>query len=199
MEIFSMVEMKRPDAGRPADRQTANRASGPGLMSRRWWTGALALALSLGFAFMNANSASAATYYRYVNLLRNWETGRCLDSNAVGQVYTNPCQQGNDYQTWTVVYKARMDHDIVQIVNKATQRCLYWNDKPALVLATVACEVSWTQDPSASLLWRAAGSSWDNVQLTDIHASKCLDSNRGGSAYMHDCNGGGYQHWKLGF
>ncbi|SHH89993.1 Cytolethal distending toxin A/C domain-containing protein [Streptomyces sp. 3214.6] len=166
--------------------------------SRRWWAGALALVLSLGFAFMNANPASAAgSIYIKTNILRNWETGRCLDSNWEGQVYTNPCDQGNDYQTWTVVYKGHSAFDEVQIVNKATQRCLYSNDNPALVLATVPCEgVPAGQTPGAGQLWGADGSGWDNVQLK--RAWWCLDSNRGGSAYVQGCNGGNYQHWKLG-
>ncbi|MDX2678969.1 RICIN domain-containing protein [Streptomyces sp. NY05-11A] len=166
--------------------------------SRRWWAGAFALVLSLGFAFMNANPASAAgSIYIKTNILRNWETGRCLDSNWDGQVYTNPCDQGNDYQTWTVVYKSHSAYDNVQIVNKATQRCLYTNDYPALVLATVPCEgVPAGQTPGKGQLWAAVGSGWDNVQL--VGAEGCLDSNRGGSAYVQGCNGGNYQHWKLG-
>ncbi|MEV1062060.1 RICIN domain-containing protein [Streptomyces sp. NPDC050263] len=194
-----MLDMKRPDVVRAADVQAPTRTAGLGLSSRRRWTGALAVTLSLGFAFMNANTASAAGgIYVKTDILRNWETGRCLDSNSVGQVYTNPCDQGNDYQRWTVVYKGHSAFDEVQIVNKATQRCLYSNDYPSLVLATVPCEgVGAGQTPGAGQVWGADGSGWDNVQLKK--RQWCLDSNRGGSAYMQDCNGGNYQHWKLGF
>ncbi|MEZ0114579.1 hypothetical protein ABH920_008614 [Catenulispora sp. EB89] len=41
--------------------------------------------------------------YYYFYSLQNQATGRCLDSNAAGQVYTtNPCQApGNAYQDWS--------------------------------------------------------------------------------------------------
>lgn len=37
----------------------------------------------------------------YTTGLQDAATGRCLDSNAKGQVYTSPCQvPGNRYQDW---------------------------------------------------------------------------------------------------
>jgi hypothetical protein len=39
--------------------------------------------------------------YYYFYSIQNQATGRCLDSNASGQVYTSPCQApGNAYQDW---------------------------------------------------------------------------------------------------
>jgi hypothetical protein len=32
--------------------------------------------------------------------LKDVATGRCLDSNASGSIYTNPCQPTNEYQQW---------------------------------------------------------------------------------------------------
>jgi len=46
-----------------------------------------------------ATSESGGKYTFYS--LRDKATGRCLDSNAAGQLYTNPCQApGNPYQDW---------------------------------------------------------------------------------------------------
>ncbi len=39
--------------------------------------------------------------YYYFYSIHDQQTGRCLDSNAAGAVYTNPCQApGNAYQDW---------------------------------------------------------------------------------------------------
>lgn len=39
--------------------------------------------------------------YYYFYSIHSQATGRCLDSNAAGDVYTNPCQApGNAYQDW---------------------------------------------------------------------------------------------------
>jgi len=39
--------------------------------------------------------------YYYFYSIQDQATGRCLDSNAAGAVYTNPCQApGNAYQDW---------------------------------------------------------------------------------------------------
>jgi Cytolethal distending toxin A/C domain len=172
----------------------ALRSSALGLLSRRLWQVALALVLSLGLATVNASSASAADIGS--NFLHNWQTGRCLDSNAAGSVYTNPCQSGNGYQTWRVIYFGHTDYDIVQIRDVATGHCL-WRDNGNPIAAPCPAD---TAPNVGGTLWRAVGSSWNLVNLTDPYADHpCLDSNYAGSVYILGCNGGGYQNWKLGY
>lgn len=159
--------------------------------SRRWWTGALTLAMSLGFATLSAGPASA---YVGPDLLRNWETGLCLDSGpgdegGRGQVYTNPCQPGNDYQTWNILYQGHDGHDIVMIQDKATGLCL----SRQLDVSTLPCNGA-----AADQRWLAVGGGWNNVQLKSSGSGACLDSNRNRDVYTLGCNGGGYQAWKLG-
>ncbi|KND28198.1 hypothetical protein IQ63_33835 [Streptomyces acidiscabies] len=80
--------------------------------------------MSLGALFMSTTPASA---YVGENFLRNWETGRCLDADNTGSIYTLPCQQGNAYQTWEPNYIRHSTYDMVQVKNKATGRCLHVN------------------------------------------------------------------------
>src|SRR5262245_16836462 len=53
-------------------------------------------------------------------IIRNWKTGRCLDSNWDGAVYTLGCN-GGDYQKWKVEYFSLSKY---QIKNVATGRCI---------------------------------------------------------------------------
>jgi hypothetical protein len=53
-------------------------------------------------------------------LLKNTDNGRCLDSNANGQAYTNPCSTANNYQNWQVVPNG----SYILLKDKATGRCL---------------------------------------------------------------------------
>ncbi|MER5435057.1 ACP synthase [Streptomyces sp. NPDC002588] len=168
--------------------KTRTRTSFLGRFAIRGWVTALALGLSLGLSFVSAGPASA---YVGQNFLRNWQTGRCLDSNHNGEVYTLPCQQGNDYQTWEPVFVAHYFYDVVEVHNKATGLCLYLTAQNQL--ATSNC------NNSSNALWIAAGS-WDVLQLQSFfNSTQCLDSNAAGSAYVLGCNGGGYQNWRLGY
>ncbi|GAA3801960.1 hypothetical protein GCM10023083_41220 [Streptomyces phyllanthi] len=124
--------------------------------------------------------------------LGNWAL---LDSgwpgeSGTGAVYTNPCQQGNDHQTWNIIYLYHADWDVVRIQNKATELCLF---SYGLGMYAGQCNAS------AYGAWYGQGSGWGKVRLMNYETINCLDSNYSGSVYGHACNNGGYQLWKLGY
>jgi hypothetical protein len=49
------------------------------------------------------------------------DNGRCLDSNANGQAYTNPCSTSNTYQNWQIVANGSF---YFLLKDRATGRCL---------------------------------------------------------------------------
>jgi hypothetical protein len=62
----------------------------------------------------------------YVYSIKDQATGRCLDSNANGQVYTNPCQApGNAYQDW--YWQKGSVFSYVSFMDAATSLHLYFN------------------------------------------------------------------------
>jgi hypothetical protein len=64
--------------------------------------------------------------YYYFYSLQDQATGRCLDSNAGGSVYTNPCQApGNAYQDW--YWGAGMNKNTSKFTDVATSLPL-WGD-----------------------------------------------------------------------
>ncbi|MGW0949269.1 RICIN domain-containing protein [Streptomyces sp. NPDC002623] len=169
-----------------------------GLVSRAT-TALLALAVSMGFLFLNAGSAAALNDGDLIttNFIRSWQTGRCLDSNASGQVYTLPCQQGNNYQTWKIIYRYTDGHDRVSIMNVATGLCLaaepkdlYQANGHNIFTGDYLKYCGWAR------AWEGAGTSWDNVQLIN---GWCLDSNYAGDVYTTPCGDNDYQHWRVGY
>ena len=130
---------------------------------------------------------------------QNWANGYCLDSNHAGDVYTKPCQEGNNFQTWDV---SHFYADSWIVKNRATGRCLtaWWpNDK--IVVRTGACD-----NPTPQ--WEIPGD-WKNTHLmTGLNFKFCLDSAGhndpqypaegapGGGGYTANCNYGTYQTWR---
>jgi hypothetical protein len=69
-----------------------------------------------------AGTSQQGFYYFYS--IENQATGRCLDSNAAGDVYTNPCQApGNEFQDWT--WGAGSITDTSMFTDLATSRPLW--------------------------------------------------------------------------
>jgi len=102
------------------------------------------------------------------------QTGRCLDSNEQGSVYTLACSGGN-YQNWKRQGEAFADDQ--------TGRCLDSNEQGSVY--TLACSGGNYQN------WERRGQTF-----VDDQTGRCLDSNEQGSVYALACNGGNYQNWK---
>ncbi|WP_460065892.1 RICIN domain-containing protein [Streptomyces sp. YKOK-I1] len=171
-----------------------DRDPGPRRFARRGWMTAFAVGLSLMFSFFGTGTASAAVPTLGPAHLSSLATGRCLDGGPAnesgkGDVYTNGCQSGNQWQQWQVEIVYHASYDVVMIRHTATNTCL----TQQLGLATVPCNGG-----DASQLFQAQGSGWNDVQLRDLPLANCVDANGSGDAYMLGCNGGLYQHWKLG-
>ncbi|WP_432976039.1 RICIN domain-containing protein [Dactylosporangium sp. CA-233914] len=145
---------------------------------------------------------SPAQAYVGTNILRNWETGRCLDSDWNGDVYTLPCDLpvgSNDHQIWEPIRRAHAEFDVVILKNKATSRCLGWlPGKPNVIRTTVQCGYD-GRATDIRVLWSAVGTGWANVLFRNNVGGEVLDSNRAGNVYPHAFNDGGFQHWKFGF
>jgi hypothetical protein len=119
------------------------------------------------------------------------QTGRCLDSNGSGSVYTNPCQYpGNLYQVWTqteweAVVPGGPTYYFLTFKDYATGRCLDSNGSGSVY--TNLCQLP--GNPYQT--WYAGGGG----PLLDGGTSRCLDSNYAGHVYTLPCNGGNYQKW----
>ncbi|MFI1398127.1 RICIN domain-containing protein [Streptomyces sp. NPDC020681] len=154
--------------------------------------GIVALALLPAAALSVVTSGNSAQASAGASILRNMETGLCLDSNFNGDVYTSPCGSpidSNAFQLWE-----RFEfRGSVQLTNIATGRCLSqrW-DRP---IATEPCSLS---HPSAGWQFWGVEGGWDNIVLRNSY-SDALDSDRAGGVYSYPYNGGGFQRWKLGY
>lgn len=127
-------------------------------------------------------------------LLKNRATGRCLDSNSQGAVYTLPCQKGNGYQTWIM---NGTFNEQASFRNQATGKCLdMWFDGSRPVLTVGECRSfnNFRPTPSAEpgkfLVEISA-------QFLEMRERVCVDSDHEGHAYALECNSGGYQKWEL--
>jgi serine/threonine-protein kinase len=124
--------------------------------------------------------------------LKDYQTDRCLDSNAAGQVYTNPCQfPGNLYQNWDLwqydlMTPGGVPYSVWAWQDVATGRCL--DSNAAGNLYTNPCQAPGNDYQT----W--VGGVISN-EIVDEHTGLCLDSNYAGQAYTHVCNGGNFQAW----
>jgi hypothetical protein len=137
-------------------------------------------------------AAQATPVSSVVEGLQDDATGYCLDSNAAGRIYTNPCQvPGNHYQDWYITkWEFVTEFDVTyaySIMDLQTGRCLDSNAAGQLY-TTNPC-----QPPgNAYQMWALGGS---GLVYIDTATGLVLDSNFAKSAYTHTPNGGLYQDW----
>ncbi|WP_213453314.1 RICIN domain-containing protein [Rhizomonospora bruguierae] len=177
-----------------------------GGLRRSWrsghWLARLLVALGV-LAGAVLVSASPAQAYVGPDLLRNWATGRCLDSNRNGDVYTLPCDASrrNRYQLWQPIYRGKLSPerpDLVLLKNVETGMCLsrgmwvYPAPNRGQIYTRADCD--WSSGD-----WEAWGTNWTMVQFVLPLNEYCLDSNGAGDVYYLNCNAGGYQKWRLGY
>lgn len=75
-----------------------------------------AFAATFTFALRPAGAASTM-------MIRNWNNGRCLDSNSAGAAYTLPCN-GGAYQQWVELTEKSGSAYPNRLIDLATNRCL---------------------------------------------------------------------------
>ncbi|GAA4197819.1 RICIN domain-containing protein [Microbispora amethystogenes] len=162
-------------------------------------TGAAAMAAAAVMAVSVTLPAPAQAYVGKHNL-KNYATGRCLDSNWDGAVYTLPCAPNgtNAHQMWEPLlqYRDGVNPDIVVLRNDATGRCLARINSTGELRTIVECD---DNDSYATVEWYAQGSSWKRVIFSHWYGntSYAVDSNFTGGAYAQAWNGGLRQQWNF--
>ncbi|WP_345440565.1 RICIN domain-containing protein [Actinoallomurus vinaceus] len=145
--------------------------------------GAFVLLSSVGVVTATATGASAQTVgpHRIVQDA----TGRCLDGNKAGKVYSRPCNGGN-YQKWKLTsHKMDRIRTAWYVKNVATGRCL--DSNKAGNVYTLPCNGGNYQYwlPTLPANW------------LDWATNLYLDGNAKGAVYTHTKNQGRYQIWYL--
>lgn len=127
------------------------------------------------------------------NLYRNRQTGRCLDSNHQGAVYTNTCDRRNAYQQWEVHFfrpKWYAGKEIILMKNVATGRCLdSWDRR----IMTLGCHAWRPQQFSVDYKRYRLGTTWRS--FTGETSGMRLDSNDRGDVYGEPEHGNRNQEW----
>ena len=103
----------------------------------------------------------------------NVATGRCLDGDALGRVYTRGCNGGR-YQDWYVSQEANWR----ELVNSVTGRCLEPNFFGTVV--TLNC-MSSNRNPTFVVLPAGGVGRYFLVAISGPSAGSCLDSNGAGN------------------
>ncbi|MCM4083620.1 RICIN domain-containing protein [Paractinoplanes hotanensis] len=141
--------------------------------------------MSAGIVIMP--SAAHAELYDFH--LEHEKSGRCLDSNSQGDVYTLPCVWGNDFQTWNKRPSS------TQFQNKATGRCLDSND--SYKVYTLPCDSS---GGNRYQKWNSYTAEGGYSKYVNSRTRGALDGDTKGNVYTRDddaeSNYNHYQHWR---
>ncbi|MFD6566744.1 ricin-type beta-trefoil lectin domain protein [Micromonospora profundi] len=122
--------------------------------------------------------------------LKNKATGRCLDSNSQGDVYTLPCNGGR-YQRWnyTRYYSDSTPYWDFKLKNDATGRCLDGNAQGEVY--TRPCQ-SWNEYQS----WHGPVFNSSHRYIDSQKTKRNLDSNAAGNVYTNPrTDNNDYQQW----
>jgi hypothetical protein len=157
------------------------------MFKRARWVARLAILVSVGAAafVVGTSPAHAAGIWT----LTDAATGRCLDSNYAGSVYTLTCNGGN-YQNWSQINEGS---GAFEVRDMQTGLCLYYEPpvgtNPLSHIGTHACS-------DYNTWWLEVGGV-DGTVFVGYWSSTVLDSNRAGSVYANDqwATGNLYQNW----
>ena len=120
--------------------------------------------------------------------LTNYETGLCLASNSVGQVWTEPCTHGGAEEWNIVVTPSSNPNEAIQSLDSG----LWLDSNSSGALYT---------DPGNGGAYQSWVLLYPNDKgefaFQDVATGRWLDSNSAGSAYTNPGNGGSYQSWSI--
>ncbi|MDX3663759.1 hypothetical protein PV646_41300 [Streptomyces sp. ID05-26A] len=160
----------------------------------------LAVALASLAALMAVTPAAQA--YENVQFESIKYRGYCLDSNAAGDVYMNPCNGNNNYQRWLMTWTGTRSydgHEQVRLRNAATLRYLMqWRvGYPALQTGPLGGV------NSNRAVVDGVGTSWSDVRLRASHFDStagqgdlCAHAIQPSVAVSFNCNNTDEQRWQ---
>ncbi|MYR55761.1 hypothetical protein GTY54_05705 [Streptomyces sp. SID625] len=144
--------------------------------------GAAALLLTGTTATAHAAGGPGGGVWR----LQNAQTGRCLDANGTGGVYTSSCSTTAASQRW----EYHVVNGKIQLKNTSSARCLKPTTPFSLILETRPCGID-------------ANELWDEVFVSGklrlvSPGGNALDSDAKGKAYLNQYGPDNpYQQWYL--
>jgi hypothetical protein len=183
---------------RPNDKQSPN----PSRHRLRIRWALLALGVLITCVAVTKALTAAPALADGTTILRNWQTGVCLDSDYGGDTFVslNNCNFGTSQQWNITTVSSYLGLPVVAIQDTQTGLCLTssysWpGSSQAIPLFTSQCSAGSGYLPTQ--LWIESGNSYMGQYMNDATA-QCLD-NSGTALYTLTCNGGGYQNWRQGY
>lgn len=138
--------------------------------------------------------------YWGTGMFRDQATGRCLDSNAAGDVYTtasSSCGSNDQFQQWRIYWVEQVNPENPQmVVNVATGRCLDSN-AAGNVYTTAASSCGPNDQYQDWFIYSSTNQIGSPYMFWDWYTGRCLDSNAAGNAYTSVSCGSNnnFQQW----